>query len=352
MGVAYIAPVEGVETSPAEAGAARAMAAAERLAEEVLFPAALATDSADIVPNELLDALAEAGLYGLFAAPDVGGLGLDRATGEAIIETLAGACLTTTFVWMQHLSTAVAVADTRLPVHSEWARPLATGAKRSGIAFSHLRHPGPPSIVATKVEDGYVVDGVAPLVTGWGLIDVVHVATRMGDDIAWLLIDATGSETLVPKRLELAAVNASATVSLRAWRHFVPSTRLTTMQPLDDWLEKDALGLRTNGHLSLGVARRCLSLLGPSPLDDQLASTRRALLEAAPGELPDARAAASLFALDAATALMASGGGGSVVRQAHGQRLGREALFLLVQGQTPAIRAAQLALLRLPRIAK
>ena len=35
---------------------------AQRLADDVLFPAALATDAADVVPVELLDALADAGL--------------------------------------------------------------------------------------------------------------------------------------------------------------------------------------------------------------------------------------------------------------------------------------------------
>ena len=43
-----------------------------------------------------------------------------------------------------------------------------------------------------------------------------------------------------------------------------------------------------------------------------------------------------------AAALMARGGGRAIRRDEHAQRLAREALFLLVQGQTPAIRAAQL----------
>jgi alkylation response protein AidB-like acyl-CoA dehydrogenase len=41
------------------------LSTAERLADEVLFPAALTTDTADAVPVDLLDTLAEAGLYGL-----------------------------------------------------------------------------------------------------------------------------------------------------------------------------------------------------------------------------------------------------------------------------------------------
>jgi hypothetical protein len=110
-------------------------------------------------------------------------------------------------------------------------------------------------------------------------------------------------------------------------------------------LEKDAAGLRTNGFLSVGVARRCLTLLGRTALDDELEDVRARLVAASVEALPSARARASLFAVDAAMALVAAGGGRSMVRQAHAQRLGREAMFLLVQGQTPAIRAAQMAML-------
>src|SRR5919201_5733966 len=53
------------------------VATAERLAEEVLLPAALTTDRADSVPVEQLDALARAGLYGLSGPAAAGGLEAD-----------------------------------------------------------------------------------------------------------------------------------------------------------------------------------------------------------------------------------------------------------------------------------
>jgi alkylation response protein AidB-like acyl-CoA dehydrogenase len=61
-----------------------------------------------------------------------------------------------------------------------------------------------------------------------------------------------------------------------------------------------------------------------------------------------ARAAASALAVRAASARVAAGGGRSMVTDHHAQRLAREALFLLVQGQTTAIRAAQVAALTGP----
>lgn len=315
---------------------------AGRIGEEVLFPTALETDAADIVPKERLDLLADAGFYGLSSSKDAGGLDLERETGEQVIEVLAGACLTTTFVWMQHLGTAAVLSRLDGPLGDEWGPLLASGRRRAGIAFSHLRHPDPPMLVAAPVAGGYSVDGVAPLVTGWGAIDVVHVAARKDKDIVWLLVDAVASPTLVAKRLELAAVNASATVALRFSGHVVPAARVTVIESLEEWLRRDALGLRTNGFLSLGVAHRCLALLGDGSLEPRIDALRDELWTASPSEMPEVRARASLFALEAAASLIAAGGGRSMVREAHAQRLGREALFLLVQGQTQAIRAAQL----------
>jgi alkylation response protein AidB-like acyl-CoA dehydrogenase len=75
---------------------------AQQIADEVLYPAALSTDAGDVVPRELLDALAGAGLYGLVAPPDAGGLGAGFPEVCAVHEALASGCLTTAFVWAQH----------------------------------------------------------------------------------------------------------------------------------------------------------------------------------------------------------------------------------------------------------
>jgi alkylation response protein AidB-like acyl-CoA dehydrogenase len=58
--------------------------------------------------------------------------------------------------------------------------------------------------------------------------------------------------------------------------------------------------------------------------------------------MPAARARASELALHAATTLVVTGGGRSITMDHHAQRLAREALFLLVFGQTTSIKAAQL----------
>jgi alkylation response protein AidB-like acyl-CoA dehydrogenase len=312
---------------------------ARRLAEEVLFPAAAAVDAADLIPATHLDLLAAEGFYGLAGPVEAGGLGAALDTGLAVIETLAGGCLATTFVWLQHQGAVRAVAASTTPgVRERWLRPLCEGRRRAGVALAGTL-PGPPRLVATPVEGGYLLDGESPWLTGWGLIDTLHVAARgPADTLVWALTDPVVSDTLTVRPLRMVAVNASATVTAWFVRHFVPAEAVTGTLPFAQWPARDAAGLRVNGSLALGVAGRCCRLIGSSPLDAELAS-RRAGLDAATVEtMPAARAAATELASRAAAALVVTRGSRSILAGEHGQRLAREALFLLVFASRPAIR--------------
>ena len=315
---------------------------AAAIADDVLFPAAIATDAAPLLPVASLDLLAREGFYGMAGPPDVGGWDLDPATSAQVVEILAGGCLTTTFVWLQHRNPVRAVAASATPgLRKEWLAPLCAGARRAGIALAGER-PGPPLLVARREGDGLTLDGEAPWVSGWGLIDVVLVAAREGDRVIRMLVDAAPGATIAAEPLDLVAANASGTVTLRFDGHRVPADRIVNEEPLDDVLARDAARLRMNGSLSLGVAGRCGRLLGPGPLDEELRTTRAELDAASPAQLPAARARAAELAMRMAAALVVAGGARSILAQAHAQRLAREALFLLVFGSRPPIRAALL----------
>ncbi len=262
---------------------------AQRIADEVLFPAALATDASDVVPRELLDALAGAGLYGLAAPEDAAGLSADFPTVCAVQEALASGCLTTAFVWAQHNGLVRALAEGgRSELTATWLAPLARGEIRAGVALAGLL-PRPP-LRARPDAGGWRLDGVAPFVSGWGRIDVIHVAARAGDEIVWLLVDAAEGPSVRAERLKLAALNAT---------------------------------------------------------DAELASLRAELDRPGPGTAA-ARAAAGELALRAASALMTTQGSRSLLVAEHGQRLAREALFILVYALRPASRDALLARLGAP----
>jgi len=321
---------------------------ATKIADDVLFPAAMKVELAGQVPRSQLDLLAAARLYGIAAPPDFGGLGLERfdALGD-VVASLAGGCLASTFIWIQHLAPVIAVSTTAAPpFRDEWLGPLARGERRSGIAMAGIR-PGPGRIRVEPTPGGFLVSGATDWVTGWGLIDTLLVgAVDEQDTVHFFLIDAIDSPTLITTHPQLLAVQASSTVTLRFERHFVPAERLGRTVPYAEWATGDAGGSALNGFLALGVAARCARLLQTDALDAELARCRRALLTAAPREVPAARADTSLLALRAATELMVQTGSRSMLADQHAGRLYREAGFLLVFGSRPAIKSTLLERLR------
>jgi alkylation response protein AidB-like acyl-CoA dehydrogenase len=310
--------------------------AARAFADDVLFPTANDIDALPVLPRERLDLMAERGWYGL-SSPAAG---VDFPSSWPMVAALAGGCLTTTFVWMQHLGTVPACAYGPEHLHS-WVEPLAAGEKRATVAFAGLL-PEPP-LRARQDGDEWVLDGVAPWVTGWDLADVIHIASRTpDDDVVWLLAD-TATAGIRAEPLRLLALNASATVSLHFEGARVPAERQTSRFPWADWPARDAMGLRTNGSLALGVAERCCRLVGSPGLDSRLEERRTGLDDGTPETMPAARAAAAAFALQAASALVVHDGSRSVVVGNHAERLLREATLLLVFGSRPSIRRQLLA---------
>ena len=138
------------------------------------------------------------------------------------------------------------------------------------------------------------------------------------------------------------AANASCNVELSFSSCFVPSERIVSVAPYAELPAHDGGG-RSNGSLALGVARRACLLLGPSPLDRALEQRRAELDGADEHSLAAARAAAVELSLRASAAAITRLGSQSIRLDAQAQRLGREALFLLVFGSRVAIRAALLA---------
>jgi len=330
--------------APTPAGNAPAvLETARRLADDVLFPAAARTDAAGAVPRSQLDLLAAAGLYGLVGPPEHGGLGAAPATARPVIEVLAGGCLTTTFVWAQHHGLVRALeAATSMPGRDRWLRALCAGERRAGLALGGLL-PGEPRLRAEPDGDGWVLHGTSPWVSGWGLVDVILVAARgPGDRLVSLIVDAVKGGGLTVRRQHLGAVDASVTVTAEFGGVAVPGDRLVRTEPYspDRYNAPDVL--RQNGCLALGVAGRCCRLLGPTPFDAALVACRERLEGADGPGIPAARAAAAELALRAAAALVVHTGSRAAVRHEDPERLAREALFLLVFGTRPPIRAALL----------
>jgi hypothetical protein len=160
-----------------------------------------------------------------------------------------------------------------------------------------------------------------------------------------LIMDATAQPGLTVTRERLAAVHASVTVRLGFDGALVPGERWAGQEPFDPAESLRPDRMRVNGSLALGLVRRCARLLGPGPIDDELAGCRDQLDAAITVDataMAEARAAASELAVRAAAALAVRDGSRSVSVDQHAQRLAREALFLLVFGSRPGIKSALL----------
>ena len=306
---------------------------AQQLADEVLFPAALETDAADVVPREILDAVAAAGLYG--SALDV-----DFPTVCAVQEALASGCLTTAFLWAQHLGLVhmLAISENE-ELRGRWLDRLSRGEVRAGLALGGTLPQ--PTLHARRDGGGWRLDGVSPFVSGWGRIDVVHTAARTGDEVVWLIVDARESAELRIERLRLAVLDATATVRASFDGLAVPDERVTGGHAAGGPTPPEVL--RLHASLALGVASRCCRLLGPTPLDDELVTCRVELDRFDPGTIAGARAAAGELALRAAAALSVAQGSRSLLAADHAQRLAREALFTLVYALRPVSKESLLA---------
>jgi hypothetical protein len=305
---------------------------ARGFADEVLFPAALSTDASDVVPSELLDGLASDGLYGV-------GADADFVTTCTVLEELASGCLTTAFLWAQQLGLVHALAaNGPAEVAARWLAALAAGEIRAGVGLGGALPQ--PTLHARADDDGWVVDGVSPFVSGWGRIDIIHLAARTPDDqIAWLIADAAEGPALRAERLHLAALNATATVRVTFRQLRVGADRLTGLHPASADTAPEVL--RMHAAFALGVASRCCRLLGPTAIDADLAQLRAELDRLGPG-IQEARAAAGALAMRAAAALMTSRGSQSLLAADHAQRLLREAAFTLVYALRPGSRSSVL----------
>ena len=129
---------------------------------------------------------------------EAGGLGLDLRAICAVAEELASGCLATAFVWIQHRGLVMTLAADGTPaaLRDRWLGSICQGKVRGGIALTGLI-PGPPLLRAQPAAGGWRLDGEAPWVTGWGLIDLLLVQARgPQDSVVTLILDAAAQPGL------------------------------------------------------------------------------------------------------------------------------------------------------------
>jgi alkylation response protein AidB-like acyl-CoA dehydrogenase len=322
------------------------------IADDVLFPAALDVDAEGVIPPTHFDLLAEEGFYGLAAQPEHSGIEVDFPSFVSIFETLCGGCLTTTFTWIQHHSVVRGLTGTRnVGLQEKYLAAAIRGEVRGGVAFAGAI-PRPPRLWATATERGWLLNGVAPLVSGWGIVDVLLVAARdtaggSQGTIVSGLVDAVAGDGITVEELRLIVAQGSNTVLLRFEDYFLPTEKVLAEVSHTDFLANQHISARLNGCLAMGVAGRCIRMIGAAGHPEVAARLHTAQdavrdrLDAGladPPDLPAARAAASELAYRAAGALVIAVGSSGILQRQHAQRLVREATFTLVAAGRPEVK--------------
>ncbi|HEY7061523.1 MAG TPA: acyl-CoA dehydrogenase family protein [Chloroflexota bacterium] len=359
-------------------GAARydaLLARARALAADVLAPRANAADQADRPPVKQVRALAAAGLLGLTVPARYGGHEAPRAVVRAYTEILAAACGLTTFVQQQHLSACRLIAGgTNAALQADCLPAFAAGARLCGVAFSHLRRPGPPLLRATPAPDGgWVLDGTAPWFTGWGLMDEVVLGGTLPDGrLLYVLAPLDAGPALTPSPpLRLCAFNASATVALHCRGLRVGAERHVKTTARADLATADRGGVLDVTPQTFGVALAASALVRAlaaerdstvlrataDALDAEREAARQAVetwlaVPSAPEQAAGVgggyaaglrlRAGCLALAVRAAHAAVAATGGGANARDQAAQRLYREAMAYTLLMQTADVQAATL----------
>ncbi len=322
--------------------------AVARLADDVLFAAALEVDARAEIPAGHFGALAASGLFGIAGPPEAGGLDLDARAQRRVRERLASGCLTTAFVWAQHQGVVRRLRQAPPALQDRWLPDLCAGRIRGGLVLAGLL-PGAPLLRIEPSHDGFAISGSAPAASGWGDLGVLLVTARRApeDEVAYVLVDPHAPGLHVHPRM-LAALNGTRTVALEFHAVPVDAAAVVHAEPLPAW-EATGDGVRANGAFAIGVADRCARICDEPWMRAEVGERRAALDDAADGdELAQARADAALFAARAASQLVAGRGSSALDVREHAQRLAREAIFLLAFGQRPAIRRALLDALRQP----
>lgn len=329
--------------------------AARQLAGDLLAPGAAAVDESGVRRGDL-DALGRAGLLGAALAPP--------SVFRSVQELLAGADAATWFVQAQHHYPVRLLREAVSAPLVAARDDLVTGQRVAGVAFSHLRRWPARPVEATRVDGGWRYDGLVPWYTGWGLTDVLALGgATAGGEVVFALVDARASQALQPTPpMRLAAMSAASTVQLHLDGLVAPDEQCVSRTSIDQWRAAD---LRTTVNVNpgvLGVAQAAADRLaqlgtqrGPTDASEVAALMQSRLADvrvkayaladdpdSVPAESLAVRVRAQRLCLDTTAALVAAGAGGSMALDDPAQRWAREALFLVVQGQTLPARQTML----------
>jgi alkylation response protein AidB-like acyl-CoA dehydrogenase len=272
------------------------------------------------------------------------------------------------FLQTQHQSAVSMIASSEnQEIREAYLPKMSNGEKLVGIGFSQLRRSGPPAMRAERVDDGFILDGMAPWVTGWSFYPEFLVGAALPDGRAVFGVVPLPLEPTewigASAPMRLAAMETAMTVSVQMRQYFLPRNRVAFIRA-QGWIQgSDMINIALQGHFAIGCALGGLDVLRENSerknlpflkdalaaLSDELEACRaettkaqQAAGEETTSERLQVRAWAIDLAVRCAHAAITSSSGASNSVDHPAQRLYREALVYTVSAQTPDIMHATL----------
>ena len=186
------------------------------------------TDRTREYPQRSLDALRQAGLWGLRASREDGGLGADLVTTCLVVEEIAKKCPSTAMCYKMHLEASEVIC--RVPTDHQRAtfvEPLARGEVLATVAGSESQgagdnwSPAPTFSTVEKVPGGYRVDGVRKsYVTSAGHATHYFFLCRIGaetppDQVSLLYVERDAIEWEILEPWEGVGLRGNASSPMR-----------------------------------------------------------------------------------------------------------------------------------------
>jgi alkylation response protein AidB-like acyl-CoA dehydrogenase len=317
-----------------------------------------ALDLSEAWPAEQLALCRAAGVSRWFVPPEWGGAGWSEVDLARGLMRLSAACLSTTFVLTQPLGVCRRLlAGENEAARGELLPRLAAGDVFATVGLSHLttsrRHLARPVLAAREAENGFLLDGTIPWVTGAGHADHLLTGATLDDGrqiLAILPTDTAGFEADPPARL--VGLTSTHTGGARCREVFV-DRRWLLAGPVDNVLSGRGAGTggTQTSALAVGLAASAINFLeGEAARRGDLAAPAASLrgeqrlleaeLLAVVGDgacaaegvstLDDLRARANSLVLRATQAALAAAKGSGYLLGHPAGRWCREAMFFLV----------------------
>ncbi|MGB3534050.1 MAG: acyl-CoA dehydrogenase family protein [Microcoleaceae cyanobacterium] len=225
----------------------------------------------DFTPELLQQAFTGLGnleVLGLKIPSAWGGLSVNARTFSQFQELIARYSGALAFLQTQHQSASAMLSQSSNTALQQAYLPLMSSGKvKLGIGFSQLRRQGKPTLTATAVEGGYLLNGLVPWVTGWGIFDeFIAAATLPGGEAVFGIVplritqQPTGYLNVSSPML-LCGMSATNTVSVTLRQWFLPEKQVVFIKPTG-WIEqRDRQNPLKASFFALGCAQAGIDVL-------------------------------------------------------------------------------------------